>query len=257
MNQAATMHVGNQRREDRSIAVQRWGAVLGGSALAIYGLSKRSLLGIAMAATGGTVVFLGAKPNTLRRKAPTRSAVLLNCSPAEAYRFWHDLENLPLFMNHIESVTKTGDRRSRWIAVGPFGARVTWEAQIDEDRANEYISWHSLPESDVQVAGSVYFRPAPANRGTIVEAVMEFRSPTGALGSAAAKFLGKHPSFLMRQDLRRLKALIEAGEIPTTEGQSHGPRSAFTGFARMVNPDRPVRRGARMKDIFEAQRRIS
>jgi uncharacterized membrane protein len=257
MNEAATMHIGNQRREDRSIAIQRWGAVLGGSALAIYGLSKRSPLGIAMAATGGTVIYLGAKPNTLRRKAHARSTVLLNCSPAEAYQFWHDLENLPRFMNHIESVTKTGDRRSHWVALGPFGTRVNWEAQIDEDRANEHISWHSLPESDVQVVGSVSFRPAPANRGTIVEAAMEFRSSAGALGSAAAKFLGKHPGFLMRQDLRRLKALIETGEIPTTDGQSHGPRSAITGFARMANPDRPIQRGAHMKDIFEAQRRIS
>lgn len=256
MKETETMHVGNEGREDRSIAVQRWGAVLGGSALAIYGLSKRSPLGIAMAATGGTVVFLGAKPNTLRKRAQTRSTVLLNCTPDEAYKFWHDFENLPRFMNHIESVTKMGDRRSRWTALGPMGTRVTWEAEIDEDRANQHISWHSLPQSDLQVAGSVSFRPATANRGTIVEAVMEFRSPAGALGSAAAKFVGKHPSFLMTHDLRRLKALIETGEIPTTEGQSHGPRSAITVIARMVNPDKPIRRGARMKDIFEAQRRI-
>ena len=109
----------------------------------------------------------------------------------------------------------------------------------------------------MQTAGYVSFRPAPANRGTLVQTSMELRPSAGALGLAAARLFGKDPSFLVRQDLRRLKALIETGEIPTVEGQPHGPRSAITAFARMANPDRPIRSDARFRDVFEAQRRIS
>lgn len=258
MNQSATMHVGNAGRDKaRTGAVQRWGAVLGGSALAIYGLTRRSPVGIAMAATGGALAFLGARPNVLRRDSQARSNVLLSCSAEQAYQFWHNFENLPRFMNHVESVTVSGERRSRWTAIGPLGNPVKWEAETDADRPNEFISWHSLPGSDVQVNGSVSFRPATGNRGTIVEAIVEYRPPAGVLGASAAKILGKDPKFLMQQDLRRLKALIETGEIPTVDGQTHGPRSATTAVSRMMDPDRPIRRGAKLSEVFEAQRRIS
>jgi hypothetical protein len=72
-----------------------------------------------------------------------------------------------------------------------------------------------------------------------------------------AKLLGKDPNFMMRQDLRRLKALIETGEIPTVEGQSHGPRSGVAAVARVVNPDDPIRGDARLTEVLEARRRVS
>jgi hypothetical protein len=62
---------------------------------------------------------------------------------------------------------------------------------------------------------------------------------------------------MMRQDLRRLKALIETGEIPTVEGQSHGPRSIKTAMARVVNPDDPIRGEGKLTDIADARRRAS
>jgi hypothetical protein len=84
-----------------------------------------------------------------------------------------------------------------------------------------------------------------------------YQPPAGALGGALAKVLGKDPSFMMRQDLRRLKALIEAGEIPTVEGQSHGPRSGVAAAARLLNPDDPIRGERNLADIAQARRRIS
>ena len=252
------MNLGNaERSQSRSVVVQRWGAVLGGGALAIFGLSRRSPLGLAMAATGGAVAILGAKSNSLQSRSQARSSMLLNCSPEQAYQFWHNFENLPRFMNHLDNVSRLGDRQSRWTALGPMGKRISWVAETMDDQPNQFISWRSTPDSDIQVSGFVSFSPAIANRGTIVETAMEVKPPAGALGTAIAKTFGKDPSFIIRQDLRRLKALIETGEIPTTEGQTHGPRSAATAFARMANPDRPIRSDARFRDVFEAQRRIS
>jgi len=258
MNQSATLHVGIAGREiARNTDTQRWGAVLGGGALAIYGLSRRSPFGIAMAATGGALAFYGARAETSRQETEARTTVLLNCQPSEAYRFVRDFDNLPLFMTHIESVTATADRRSRWVALGPMGRRLTWDAEIDVDRENEYISWHSLPGSEIRVSGFVAFRHAPGNRGTLLEAFMEIKPLKRALAFTAARMLGKYPNFVLRQDLRRLKALIETGEIPTTEGQTHGPRSAIAAIARVADPTRPIRGDARIVDVFEAKRRIS
>lgn len=263
MKSAASTHatdVGQAFRhstKSRASRILRWGPVIAGGGLGLLALTRRSRAGIALAAGGGLLAYAGAKAGVTPRHMQARSSVLLNCPPQEAYQFWRNLENLPLFMRHLDSVKQIGDRRSRWTALGPLGSPIRWDAEIVVERENELISWRSLPGSEVEVDGSVEFRNAPANRGTILEAVLLYRSPAGAIGRTVAKMLGKNPDFLMRQDLRRLKALIEAGEIPTTEGQSHGRRSATAAVARAMNPDQPFRRGAKISEVLKAERRVS
>jgi uncharacterized membrane protein len=125
------------------------------------------------------------------------------------------------------------------------------------DRQNEFIEWRSLPGSDIRVNLRVEFREAPANRGTLISAIMEFRSSQIAGSGSFARFLSKNANFLMRQDLRRLEALMETGEIPTTEGQPHGPRDVMTALLRVADPTRPIRPESRLRDVFEAERRVS
>lgn len=242
-------------RRARSMSPQRWGAVIGGGALAIFGIARRSPLGIALAATGGTVALLAAKQQT----APESSAsatILINCKPEEAYQFWRDFENLPRFMNRLESVTKLDDRRSRWTAAGPGGRAIHWDAEITNQRENEHIAWQSLPGSDVRVDGRVDFRPAPAGRGTIISAQIAY-SPSLGSNNPLAKFLNKGASFIMRQDLRRLEALMEAGEVPTVEGQTHGKRDLMTGIMRVADPTRPIPPRSNLAATFAARRRMA
>jgi uncharacterized membrane protein len=258
MSEAARIHLRNaQGRRHRRATAFRWSALITGGALALIGLSKRSKSGVAIATAGGLLSYAGAKVGTERRELIARSSILLNCTPEQAYQFWSNFENLPLFMRHLESVTRLGESRSRWIAIGPLGKRVIWDAEIAFDRKDDVIAWRSLPDSEIYVDGIVKFRNAPGNRGTIITAVVVYQPPAGALGGALAKVLGKDPSFMMRQDLRRLKALIEAGEIPTVEGQSHGPRSGVAAAARLLNPDDPIRGERNLADIAQARRRIS
>lgn len=233
---------------------QRLGGLVGGGALVVYGITRRSKLGIALAAAGGTVALLSG----VRRRSPetaTWATILVNCKPQEAYQFWRDFENLPLFMNRIETVTVTDDRHSRWEALGPGGRPIRWDAEIIDERENEHIDWRSAPDSDVQVNGRVEFREAPAGRGTLIRARIEY-SPTTGVSYSFVKFLNKGINFAMRQALRRLEALMEAGEIPTIEGQSHGPRDLITGALRVADPTRP-RRGVSLKDAVAARRRIA
>jgi uncharacterized membrane protein len=160
-------------------------------------------------------------------------------------------------MRHLESVTSMGSGRTRWIMIGPAGTPIKWDAEIVSERENEFIHWCSLPGSDIDMEGTVDFGIATGNRGTLVTAGILYSPPAGKIGSSIARMLGKDPAFLMRNDLRRFKALIETGEIPTTEGQPHGPRSLVTGAARLVDPDSPVRRGSRMSEILNAKRSIA
>jgi uncharacterized membrane protein len=132
-------------------------------------------------------------------------------------------------MAHLKSVRVLDERRSEWIARGPMDREVRWTAEITEDKSNRRIGWQSLPGSDIQTTGSVEFRADPQNRGTFVTARIEYGVPPygsagHALGMAFATLLGKHPEFMVREDLRRFKALLETGETPTTAGQTHGPR---------------------------------
>jgi uncharacterized membrane protein len=141
----------------------------------------------------------------------------------ELFRFWRNFENLPQFMEHLESVTQN-DRNSHWVVNGPLGKRIEWDAVISEERPNEFIRWHSLPNSTVQHSGWVKFEPAPGDRGTVVRVHLRYDPPLGGAGVALSTLLGKHPEQMVPEELRHFKALMEAGEIPTILGQTAGSR---------------------------------
>jgi len=237
-------------------AVQRWGGLVAGSALAIYGLTRRSKKGMALAATGGLLAYRGARAKRPHQEHDTRSVVTINASPEQLYQFWRKLENLPLFMRHLETVTQLPNGNSRWTAITPAG-RIQWEAAIVDEKENASISWRCVPGSDLYMEGTVNFRTAPKHRGTLVEANIQYAPVKGPLRSTVQKMFGKYPGFIITQDLRRFKALMETGEIPTTEGQSHGPRSRVIGAARLANPDRPMPPESKITELFDARRRAS
>jgi uncharacterized membrane protein len=153
------------------------------------------------------------------------AVVTINRPPEEIYRFWRRLENLPRFMTHLRSVASTGDRTSHWV-VEALGTTVEWDAEIVDDAPGERIAWRALESADVPNEGSVNFLPAPGGRGTEVRVRISYAPPAGAVGRAFAKLLGQDPGQKAQQDLRRLKQILETGEVPTTAGQPHGPRGA-------------------------------
>lgn len=172
------------------------------------------------------------------RALPVKKAIIVNRSPEELYRYWGDLRNLPGFMKNLDSVELTGEKRSHWVAKGPMGKKVEWDAEIVEDRPNDMIAWRSV-EGAVPNWGSVRFEPAPGGRGTVVRVEMQYSPPGGLVGATAAKLFGRAPEQEIEEDLRRFKQVMETGEIITTEGQPAG-RASSTSWKY----DRAVRRGA-------------
>jgi uncharacterized membrane protein len=226
-------------REDSSMMyrVGQAAMVLSGVALvalvAKQGKSWRTIGAAALA--GAPVIYRGATghwpvPQSVSQKAseavataPIETTVTINKPRAELYDFWRRLENLPRFMKNLDEVTDLGDGRSHWIGKSPLGFKAEWDAEIVEERAGERLSWRSLPDSQIQNAGTISFADAPAGRGTVVRVTLEFRG--SGIGQAVGKALSSITEQQVREDLRRFKQLMEAGELPTTDGQPHGTRS--------------------------------
>ena len=198
------------------------GALVGFAALMAYGVTRRSKTGLALA-TAGSLLALNASRSRIHSEAHTRARFLVNASPEQAYRLWRDFSNLARFMRHLKSVQVLDDTHSEWVALGPMDREIRWYAEITEDVQNERISWRSRPDSLVKTSGSVEFQPDRSGRGTYITATVRY-APGGQLTKVVATLLGKHPQFMLREDLRRFKALLETGEVPTTLGQTHGPR---------------------------------
>ena len=157
------------------------------------------------------------------------SSLLISRSPEECYRFWSDVENIPRFSSEILSVRKTGEKTSHWTARLPHKAgELEWDAEIVDDVPNERISWRSNPDGGVTVNGSVVFEAAPGGRGTIVRVQLDYDHPGRTAAAPLSKAIGKHPGQITYKSLRRLKQLMELGEIITTDGQPAGRRSSTT-----------------------------
>lgn len=240
---------GRQSMRGRNVNIsgtERWISSVGGGALAAYGVMRRSLVGVALALAGGYLIYRGVSGH-----CPTytvlgvkvigaddsgihvQKAVMINKSREELYRFWRDFENLPRFMQHLESVTMSDGRRSHWVVKAPMGS-VEWDAEITEERPNELIAWRSVGHSSVEHMGRVHFKDAPAGRGTEVHVTLAYSPPVGATGAIVAKLFGEEPAQQVEEDLRRFKQVMEAGEIPTTEGQPSGRRSLV---GRILSPE--------------------
>jgi uncharacterized membrane protein len=241
--------------------MERWLSMVAGGALAAYGFKRRSRPGGAAALAGAALLYRGATghcnvygalginradghasghgtgeiadrdSDTRRRLGGFRGihveeAVTINRPIAEVYRFWRNFENLPQFMQHLESVAMREEGISHWVAKGPAGMKVEWDARIINEIDNKLIAWQSLEGSTIATAGSVNFDET--EHGTRVRVHLQYSPPAGKLGAAVAWLFGEEPSLQVRDDLRRFKALLEAGEVPTTTGQPSGRSGSLT-----------------------------
>ena len=202
-----------------------WLPMVAAGAVAAYAITKRQ--GPPRPTQHGTGVIADRDSDTRRRLGGlagihVEEAVTVSRPPSEVFRFWRNFENLPRFMNHLRAVSQREAGISHWVARGPAGMNVEWDARIINEIDGRLIAWQSLEGSEVSTAGSVNFRETP--RGTEVRVHLQYSPPAGKLGAAVARLLGEEPTVQIHDDLRRFKQLIETGEIPTTKGQPVGGR---------------------------------
>ena len=210
----------------------RWTSTIAGAALAAAGYRRSNralgLLGLGLIARGAS----GWCPATAAMNArshdfeePTKrylggpggviveAEVTIHRPVSEVYSYWRNLENLPRFMEHLEEVTVTDRSRSHWVARGPLGVTVEWDAEIINDIPPTLLSWKSVGQSEVVSAGSVRFKPV-GEQATHVKVKLQYDPPAGKVGATVAWLLGEDPQHQITEDLRRFKQLLETGEIP-------------------------------------------
>jgi uncharacterized membrane protein len=221
--------------EYRSTSLGRaedWLAFGAGALALVVGVSRRSAAGAFLAISSAPLLYRGvtgrwpAVGDGLLSSDDTRTAlggargihvresIRLEVPAADVYRFWRRLENLPAFMSHLNRVTEAADGTSHWVAAGPGGLPVEWDAEIINEIENQLIAWRSLPGSDVVTAGSVNFDPVRGGESTQVSVNLQYAPPAGKAGALIASLFGRSPSQTIREDLRRFRQLLETGESP-------------------------------------------
>jgi uncharacterized membrane protein len=224
---------------------ERWISGAAGAAAITYGLRRRRFrtfllpLGVALvrrAVTGRCEVNRALGRNSALDNTPVspvaslrrgegrmvEQSIIVQRPAEELFQFWRQFDNLPRFMENLESVTILDERRSHWVAKGPVGTRVEWDAEIHNEVENELIAWRSLPGADVDQAGSVLFTP-DIGGGTEVRVVMRYAAPAGKVGDAVAHILGAAPEQQIADDLRRLKQVMDARDPAPAQPPTPGP----------------------------------
>jgi uncharacterized membrane protein len=139
-----------------------------------------------------------------------RSSYLIDKPRQEVYDFWRKLDNLPLFMKHLESVEVIDEKRSHWVLNLPTGvAKVSWDAEIVNDEPGFAIGWSSLPDSLVDNAGKVRFQDSPDGDGTLVDIVISYRPPAGGFGGSIAHILNPVFKNMVDNDVRNFKQYMD------------------------------------------------
>jgi uncharacterized membrane protein len=201
-------------------------AGLAGGGLTFYGLTRRGLKGTAATLFGFNLISHGVTNTGLRGLINTGEngqsvhfdkTLTVHAPAHEVYEFWRDYHNFPRFMSHVREVRDLGNGRSHWVALGPAGQTVEWDAVITEVEPDRVLAWESLPGAQVHNGGRVRFEPMGDNT-TRINVYLAYRPPAGVVGHAVASLFGADPKSAMDDDMVRFKSLLETGKT-TMEGR--------------------------------------
>lgn len=215
--------------------------ILLGSAIQSYrsrrGRTRGTALVIGAAALGGVMAARARRRSGSPGGIRVAKSITINRSASEVYEYWRDLRHLPAFIGYLESVT-VDHGESTWRAKGPAGVTLEWRAEVTADESDERLAWRSMPGASIPNRGEVRFAHAAGDRGTQLSVELFYAPPGGPLGAAFARLLGELPALQLESDLRRLKQILETGEVLHSDASihagSHPARPASQKFAGKV-----------------------
>ncbi len=219
--------VREKSKEVNVMDVEHVFALTVGGLLLLSGVRRGGALGTILKLAGAGMVFRGQQgygrlhkalgictPENLtgvgKYNVMVESQIIVDRPHEELYRIWRNLENLPVFMDHLLSVHEIDDTRSLWVARAPAGMVIKWDAQIINDVENKLIAWETIEGSGVDNAGSVHFEPIGDDR-TRVRVRLRYDPPADMLGVWIAKVFRNDPQSQIDKDLVRFKKIMEVG----------------------------------------------
>jgi uncharacterized membrane protein len=208
-------------------------ASLGGGAMGIYGLARRTPISAVLALLGLGVLARSFSNQPFTRGAGTagRSAIDVHktihiaASPETVFDIWSNYENFPRFMPHVREARDLGDGRSHWVVSGPAGVPVEWTSALTDFTRPEKLAWASEADAPFQHSGEIRFEPE--ENGTRVSLHMSYRPPAGPIGHAVASLFGGNPRQQMNEDLMRMKSFIENNVAQREAAQPQRPSETW------------------------------
>jgi uncharacterized membrane protein len=196
-------------------------SAIGGSLL-VYFVTRKHKRESLLLAAGGYLLYRGLSGNCPistaireggRDRRPSnvnvRTQVTVNSPREDVYAFWRRLENLPLFMKHVESVDELTDTISAWKVKIPGGlGDIRWEAEIVKDIENTEISWQSAPGASIENAGKINFSDAPSG-ATRIDVMISYRAPMGVVGERLSRLLTPVFKEMIEKDIQGFKQFME------------------------------------------------
>ncbi len=212
-------------------ATERIASAVAGGFLTMFGLRRRGTAGYGMALLGAELLYRGASGHcksysvlgvsTKEYVEPgvpadvdhahsisVRQSVYVQRPREELFAMWRDFSRLPEFMDHLERVDVLSPTHSHWVVAGPAGSTVEWDAEIVDERENEWIAWRTVEPAQVPNNGTVMFCEM-SDGGTDVFVTLEAQPPAGKFGDLVAKMFGRAPNRQVRQALTRFKEVAE------------------------------------------------
>ena len=212
------LHGGRELRVDDSWSpTRRLVLATAGGVLAFQGARTRGAAGKALGAMGVGLLARAATNlsarslvglRALRRAIEVEKTLTVAAPVEQVWEVWSNFENFPRFMSHLREVRKIDEGRSHWVAAGPAGVPVEWDAIVTDWVPNQFIGWESIEGSTIETSGRVRFRPLP-NGKTEIDVQLSYSPPAGAAGHAIASLFGADPKRAMDEDLGRLRSLLE------------------------------------------------
>ena len=214
-------------------------------------LTSHPIRGLVRTIIGGALLYRGVSGNCPMYSAlgktkgvshtqaiNIRTGLIVNKPKDEVYAFWRKLENLPLFMKHLASVTEIDSKHSHWEADIPGGiGRIKWNAEIVKEEEGSLIGWQSIPNSTINNAGKVSFREALGGQGTELEVVITYHPPAGELGAGIAKSLNPVLEKMIRQDIMNFKDYIETKHQSAASNYSTSSQSGTNNNPNIIRSE--------------------
>ena len=217
-------------RRGRAVNVgdtERMASAIAGGALALYGLRRGSLGGLALATLGAALGYRaltghcqlyeklgidsgGARRNVGNLGVKIDHEIVVNAPPERLYGIWRNFQNLPKILSHVERVEILSPTRSRWTLKAPIS--ISWEAELINDKLNDLIAWRSVGSQWVEHAGSVTFQPI-GDGSTRVHVSLQYDPPGGQIGHAVASLFAEDAGSKVEQDLANFKRAVEEGRL--------------------------------------------
>lgn len=147
--------------------------------------------------------------------ATAEKTIIVSAPVSKVYDVFSHFDRFPEFMDNLKSVEMKGDRLSHWVAKGPLGTSVEWDAETTLLEENKRIAWNSRDNGDITTSGQVTFTELENNQ-TQIHVLIKYEPPAGAVGEAVAKIFS-NPQSQLEEDLERFKTIVN--EQRTYEGR--------------------------------------